>query len=88
MHPPEKTTVLTPVIAQLEKILAEVQSIQSDTHPELVRVKKEQAELFRQHCTQLDKYREHERRILEQQMKCEIQSARDELDDFAGSNPL
>jgi hypothetical protein len=84
--PPEKVIVLTPVIAQVEKLLVEVESLENETHPDLVRMKKEQAETLQQQFAHLDNYLEHLKQLLEKQTKCEIQSIEDEMEEFTELN--
>jgi LytS/YehU family sensor histidine kinase len=71
----------------VEKLLTDVESLQQDTHPDLIRMKKEQAETLRQEFAHLDNYLEHLKRLFEKQMQCEIQAVEEELEDFKESNP-
>jgi septal ring factor EnvC (AmiA/AmiB activator) len=79
---PAKTVILTPAIAQLEKCIAELESVINETHPELQRVKQENEEFLRQRYSTLDKQNEHQRGILARQLQCEIQAAEEGMEDF------
>jgi hypothetical protein len=79
---PDKSMVLTPAIAQLERLLAELEAISNDVHPELLRVKRENEELLRQRWEALDKQTEYQHALLDRQLACELQSAREEIEDF------
>jgi hypothetical protein len=79
---PEKTLILSPAIAQLEKILAEFDGITSEQHPELLRIKRESDEILQKKWAVLDKHSEYQRWMLERQLQCEIQCANEEIEDF------
>jgi hypothetical protein len=80
--PPDKTIILKPTISQVEKLIAEFQSLENDEHPEILRLKKEQDDLFRQQLSVLEQYKKHQRLLLERQCQCECQCADEELEDF------
>jgi hypothetical protein len=73
--------LLTPGIALFEKFLVELETLHNDTHPVLVKMKREQEEELKKHFEVLEKYAEYERGIIEKQYRCEVQCARDELED-------
>ncbi|OHT08992.1 hypothetical protein TRFO_22228 [Tritrichomonas foetus] len=84
-HSSEKAIVLTPAIATFEKIIAELSALNNDTHPELVKLKKEHDEIIQQRFSILDKYSEYQKKLIQQQYTCEIQQAQDEYEDFISS---
>jgi hypothetical protein len=65
----------------VEKLIAEFQSLENDEHPEILRLKQEQDDLFRWQVSVLEQYKKHQRLLLGQ-CQCECQCADEELEDF------
>ena len=78
----EKVIVLTPAIATFERLAKELQSLRDGSHPELQRLKREHDELKKKKFDSLEKNAEYEIKFIEQQYRCEVQSAQEELEDF------
>jgi hypothetical protein len=83
----EKTVILTPAISFFEKLLAELESVQNGTHPDLLKVKREQDDMMKQQFTILDNYQHYQVQLFDRQNICEVQCAEDELADFQASFP-
>lgn len=81
----EKSIILTPAIAMFEKIISEIASLNNDTHPELVKLKKEQDDRISHEFSKLDKQSEYQKKQIRLQCQCEIQQAQDEYEDFVFS---
>jgi hypothetical protein len=79
---PEKTMILSPAIAQLEKLIAELDGVMSEQLPELLGIKRESDELLRKKLMNLDKQMEYQRGQLDRQLQYEIQSVNEEIEDF------
>lgn len=78
----EKSIVLTPTIAAFEKIISELASLENDTHPELVKLKKEHDDMMSKKFSVLDRYSELEKNLIRAQCQCEMQQAQEEYEDF------
>lgn len=81
----EKSIILTPAIANFEKIISELTSLENDTHPELVKLKKEHDDIISRKFSIFDKYSELEKNLIRAQCQCEIQQAQEEYEDFIAS---
>ena len=78
----EKSVLLTPAIIKFEKIAAELKALNDETHPELVALKNEQEEYKARHFQILDKYAEHQLKLVKKQLDFEIQQASEEFEDL------
>lgn len=81
----EKSIILTPAIAAFEKIISELASLENDTHPELVKLKKEYDDKISSQFSIFDKNSEYQKKIFRAQCQCEIQQAQEEYEDFISS---
>jgi hypothetical protein len=70
--PQEKVLLITPGIETLEKLLMEFGMWSDDTHPDIVRVKQEQAEIEERRLAQIEEFRASQVLFLEQECRCEV----------------
>ena len=78
---PQKTILLTHSIAQFEKLVAELEMIQNDTHPTLLSLKETLNETYKEQCQHYDKHLAYQKHLIELQYQCEIQQINDEVAD-------
>ena len=84
-QPAEKSIILTPAIAAFEKIVSELKMLNDEMHPELIRLKQEQEEYKNKKFAILDKYTEHQKKLIKAQYEFEKQQANEEYEDFVYS---
>jgi len=78
---PQKTILLTSSIALFEKLVAELEMVQNETHPSLVSLKEALEEDYKEQCQHYEKLLFHEKQLIELQYQCELQQIEDEVAD-------
>jgi hypothetical protein len=86
-RPLEKPFLVTVSVAQFEKLISELEMIQNGTHPELLRLKKEQDEYLKLWQLKMKNNQNNQCHMFDLERSCEIQSAKEELEDFKASLP-
>jgi hypothetical protein len=86
-RPLEKPFLVTASVAQFEKLISELEMVQNGTHPELLRLKNEQDEYLRRWQLKMRKIQNNQCDMFGLELDYEVQSAKEELEDFKASLP-
>jgi hypothetical protein len=83
--PFKRPLIVTPAVAAMAKLIEEYELLEADDHPELRALKEQLEEELQCRMAWMRMLIEEESRIQKLQSQCEIQSAKEELEDFENS---